>query len=148
MNNNDREQLRLLSVLHYIAASLAGFLVLMGTVYAGIGAAVLIGRLPSSGARAGWVILAFGAAIAGLGALTVTLNIVTARSLPRTRHRALCLVTACLNLVHVPLGTALGAFTLALLSRPSIRAAFSQGPAPASPALPAPSDWASRTSTG
>jgi hypothetical protein len=147
MNNNDREQLRLLSVFHYIAASLSGFLVLMGTAYAVLGVAILMGKLPSSVTR-GWGVVAFGAAIAGMGVLTMTLNIITARSLPQNRHRVLCLATACLNLLHVPLGTALGGFTLALLSRPSIREAFSQGAAPTSTALPAQGDWGSRTRAG
>ncbi|MDA0814455.1 MAG: hypothetical protein O3C21_18940 [Verrucomicrobia bacterium] len=53
-----------------------------------------------------------------------TLMVVTGRSLQKRKRRVLCLVTAGLSLISVPFGTALGVFTIIVLQRPAIVAAF------------------------
>lgn len=46
--------------------------------------------------------------------------------LARRRRRVLCLVFALLNLLFTPWGTLLGIWTLVVLSRPEVRAAFAR----------------------
>ena len=53
-----------------------------------------------------------------------TLLVVTGRSLQKRKRRVLCLVTAGLSLISFPFGTALGIFTIIVLQRPAIVAAF------------------------
>ena len=53
-----------------------------------------------------------------------TLMVVTGRSLQKRKRRVLCLVTAGLSLISFPFGTALGVFTIIVLQRPAIVAAF------------------------
>jgi len=48
----------------------------------------------------------------------------TGRCLVRQRYRGFCLVMACLACTMVPLGTALGIFTIFVLGRPGIIAMF------------------------
>ena len=42
----------------------------------------------------------------------------------KRRHRTLSVIMACLSCVNIPLGTALGVFTLVVLSRPSVKAMY------------------------
>jgi hypothetical protein len=46
--------------------------------------------------------------------------------LRKRRHRTLSFVMACLTCINIPLGTALGVFTLVVLSRPSVKALYDQ----------------------
>lgn len=48
-------------------------------------------------------------------------NLLTARFLKRRAHRTFCLVMSGLNCLHMPLGTALGVFTMIVLMRDSVR---------------------------
>jgi len=148
MTPEDERQLRVLTLLHYVAAILAAPVPLVGAAYGSIGVATLLGKInmgPSLTDRMfgllpaglGLVILVFGVAF-------VIANALAARSLrSRTRH-TLCLITATANCIHIPFGTLLGLFALNVLNRPSVRAAFEAnrgscvGPSgPSSPSPPA-----------
>jgi hypothetical protein len=63
-----------------------------------------------------------------IGSGVAALTLLTARWLRARVHRKRCLLTSALNCVHFPLGTLLAAFTVIVLCRPTVRAAFqSQG---------------------
>lgn len=57
------------------------------------------------------------------------LNIISGRNLGRLRGRTLSMVVAGFNLLSVPLGTALGVFTLIALSDEEVRSAYHAGKA-------------------
>jgi len=72
----------------------------------------------------GWFFIAF-AALWILACLAMALCLaLSARSLGQQRRRTFCMVVAAISCLFFPFGTALGVFTLIVLSRPSVRALF------------------------
>jgi len=152
MNHDDEKQLRILVWLHYVGAALAGVIPILGAVYAGIGVAMVLGKLPGmtppKGEPFGWLPIAMGSFVVLIGIGSVSLNLLTARALRARRRRTLCLLTSALNCMHFPLGTLLGAFTIVVLCRPAVRAAFEpRGGRQAGPAPPPASGSPGLTST-
>src|ERR1041384_3816386 len=146
MTHKDEEQLRLLSTLHYVVGGLAATIPLFGLVYIALGIALLLGKLPSmatTGHDFGWFPVGVGLFFTLAGGAIAGANLLAAGCLLRRERRTLCLLTAAVNCLHVPLGTALGAFTISVLSRPGVRAAFEgtrtppSAPSEASPSSPA-----------
>jgi hypothetical protein len=137
--NQDQEHLRLLSIFHYVLAGFACLLPLFSLIYIGMGVLVLSGKM-SGGKHApgdalgGWFFIAFGAIFFFAGVVGATLNILAGRALAKHERRTLCLVVACLNCLHMPLGTLLGVFTLVVLSRPTVKLLFEGAPSGAWPA--------------
>jgi len=64
-----------------------------------------------------WVYFAFALGIAGTGGL----NLVSALFIRAKTHRLFSLVVAGINCFYMPLGTALGIFTIVVLVRDSVR---------------------------
>ena len=58
----------------------------------------------------------------------ITLNVLAGRSLLTDRRYTLCLITAGLNCLSAPFGTALGVFTFIVLNRPTVRQRFNPSP--------------------
>jgi hypothetical protein len=54
-------------------------------------------------------------------------NVLSARFLRQRRHRVFSIVVAGLNCLHMPIGTVLGVFTIILLCRDSVVAAYGNG---------------------
>jgi hypothetical protein len=140
--NQDREHLRLLSIFHYVMGGLACLLPLFSLIYVGMGVLMISGKLPSShGAHgdilAGYLFVGMGSIFFIVGAVGATLNILAGRALAKRERKTLCQVVACLNCVHMPLGTLLGVFTLVVLARPSVQVLFNQSE-PGSPQQPWP----------
>jgi hypothetical protein len=153
MNHDDEKQLRILVWLHYVGAALAGAIPILGAAYAGLGVAMVLGRLPgmspAKGEAFGWLPIAMGSFVVLIGVVSVGLNLLTARSLRDRKNHTLCLLTAAMNCVHFPFGTLFGAFTLIVLCRPAVRAAFEPPPDERQrpPAPSAPSGSPALTST-
>jgi hypothetical protein len=60
----------------------------------------------------------FGGLMLCIGAVA---NVLSGIFIPQRKHRTFSLCVARLNCIQIPFGTALGAFTLIVLSRDSIR---------------------------
>jgi hypothetical protein len=138
--NQDQEHLRLLSIFHYVMAGFACLLPLFSLIYIGLGVLELSGKMPASpGARGsgelvtGWLFVGMGSLFFLMGAVGAVLNILAGRALAKRERRNLCLVVACLNCLHMPLGTLLGVFTLIVLARPTVKSAFEEAAAAGSP---------------
>ena len=128
-NNQDAEQLRILSILYYIWGGLSLFFSCIGGVYI-LGA---LGYFAASSDRGGAPPAWAGAMVAVLGFLGLllgiamaALSILTGRSIAERKRHMLCMITAGLTCLSVPLGTALGVFTFIVLARPSVKAQFEQ----------------------
>jgi hypothetical protein len=80
----------------------------------------------------GAILLMVGVFIVLLVGTISTLTILAGRSLAQRQRYTLCMVMACISCLSVPLGTALGVFTLVVLSRPSVKQKFGR-------TIPAPS---------
>ena len=63
-------------------------------------------------------------AVAALIVLKITLNTMSARRISRRKGRVFSMVVAGLNCLSLPLGTALGIFTLVVLTRPSVAKSY------------------------
>ncbi|WP_434027528.1 hypothetical protein [[Pseudomonas] boreopolis] len=135
----DVQQLRLLSIFHYVLAGLTALFSLFPLIHLFMGLAIVTGRMPMEpqGADAppmdprlfGWFFVGF-AALFILGGMALAASMAYAgRCIARRRRHLLCLVVAGLSCALMPLGTVLGVFTLVVLLRPQVKALF-DAPAP------------------
>jgi hypothetical protein len=143
-SDQDREHLRLLTIFWYIWAGIEAAAGLIGFAFIAMG--VFISTSPqvarSNNPPPPW----FGAMFAGMGGLflvtveaTAVLSLLTGRFLSRRQHPTFCIVISAINCMSMPLGTALGVFTILVLQRPSVKALFdgSAPPGSAPPPMPA-----------
>ncbi len=132
----DRSHLELLMIFHYVMAAMS----VMGCMAMGAYAVFMprfikgmTDQMAESGADVEVVqmlesmfpmfFVIFGViAVIQLG--SAALSFFCARFLKERRNRTFCQVVAALALLSIPLGTALGIFTLVVLARPTVQAAF------------------------
>ncbi|MCM1985401.1 hypothetical protein [Lyngbya confervoides] len=127
--NRDQEQLRLLSTLHYVMGGLTAAMSLFSLIHIGTGIFLLNAEdaFPiEEGASApppefGWIFLGAGLGVLVLGITLAICLICSGRFLSRRTHYTFSFVVACLICLSVPLGTALGVFTILVLSRPTVK---------------------------
>jgi hypothetical protein len=128
----DADHLRLISIFHFVGAGFAvlgiGFL---GLHYLFLHAVLSNqdvwrnqrGAMPHPEqffAIFKWFYVVFGV----LFLMSAVANLLSGLFILRRKYRAFSLVVACLNLIHIPLGTILGVFTLVVLLRPSVREVY------------------------
>src|SRR5262249_4597764 len=126
--NKDLEHLKLLSMFHYILGAITVVYSSFPLIHVFIGLMFMLN--PQGLAAKGdptFPIRYFGLAFVVIGGAFVlfgwTLGALTAyagRCIKRREKYMLCLIVACLNCLHMPLGTILGIFTLIVLSRDSV----------------------------
>lgn len=130
----DHDQLRMLAIFHYVFAGLNGFGALLGALYICMGSFITAGAFNGLGggggaappAPAGWIIIGTGSAIMLWALLTVALEVAAAVSLQNGKRKTLCIICSILHFLNIPLGTALGIFTLVALNKPGIKTFFEQ----------------------
>jgi hypothetical protein len=130
----DKRHVDLLSIFHFIGAGLAllgiGFLILHYAMFNSVFSNEAIWKnQPAPPPRELFDALRWVYLVAGLWyGLSLVLNLLAALYLPRLQHRTFCFVVAAFNCLHIPLGTVLGIFTIIVLARDSVRAAFEARP--------------------
>ena len=134
LTDEDASQLRLLSIFHYVVAAITGLFSLIPVLHLVMGLAMVTGKLPvdtgTSGAQAvdprlfGWFFVAFAGVFIACGLALAGFMVHAGRCLRRRRRYTLCLVVAAISCMMMPFGTVLGVFTLIVLIRPSVKAAF------------------------
>ncbi|RYX84844.1 hypothetical protein EON83_07830 [bacterium] len=145
----DAEHLNLLSIFYYIAAALLGlggliflFHIFMGLMFVtgSAGTSTTITATPGTfpgappfsppptngppPAAFGWLFVAIGTGALLLFETFAVVTFMAGRSLANREKKTLIQVVAALLCLNVPLGTALGVFTLIVLNRPSVAALF------------------------
>ena len=128
----DTEQLRMLVIGHYVVAGIQAAMGCLGIFHLGMG--VLIVASPDNrvgrGAQAdpawvGWLFIGMAVTFMAISWSLAVALLLGARRLARRRGYLFCLVVAFFAaILSMPLGTALGACTLIVLLRPSVKAAF------------------------
>jgi hypothetical protein len=127
--DQDREQLRLLTIFYYVWAGFQSLGGLIGLAFIGAGAFIASSPQIAQGTEPPppW----FGAVFAGIGALVfvsvegmAALSFFTGRFLSRRLHHTFCVVISVLNCLSLPFGTALGVFSILVLQRSSVKALF------------------------
>ena len=129
----DEDQLKLLSILYYVWGGLTACFSCFGLVYSLVIGGVLTAASQEPNGPPPWVgglvFIIIGVAILFAIAVAV-LTIMTGRNLAQRRAYTFCFVMAVITCLSVPVGTALGVFTLIVLMRPSVKQLFGQ-PTPA-----------------
>jgi len=125
----DNENLRLLSVFHYVIAGLAGLFSLFPIFHIVMGALMVSGRLGDPNEQApdrvfGMLFIAMGICMLVLGLAYAVCMALAGRFLDQHRNYVFCLVMAALSCAFFPFGTVLGVFTIIVLQRDSVRTLF------------------------
>lgn len=133
--SDDREQLDLLSIFHWVLAAIVALFSLFPSIHLAMGLAIVSGELqPNRGSESfpfeamGWFIVVFAALFIVLGFTFAVALAQSGRYLKARRRRKFCLVVAGISCAFVPLGTVLGVFTIIVLNRDSVRASFAASP--------------------
>ena len=145
--NRDEEHLRLLAVFHYIFAGMIALFSLFPIVHVVIGVALIVGAMDGDmqphgppPAFIGWIIAGVGTFIIVSGWTVAACVLAAGRMLAKRRRYLFCLVVAGIECLMMPLGTILGVFTIIVLTRDSVKAAFEANVA-ADSAFPNPSQF-------
>ncbi len=129
----DEEHLRLLSLFHYILGGLTALFSCLFLIHFFIGLTALSNpgffdspspRGEPSPAFFGWMFTVLGGIGVLLGWTIGGLTIYAGRCLAARQKYTFIFVMAILNCMSVPVGTALGVFTLIVINRPSVKALF------------------------
>lgn len=136
----DAEHLRLLVIFHYVMAGLAVVGACFASLYVVMG--VLFGSMVPAAATSGpsgsgmspadadffrmmgWLWAVIGGAMAILALGFAVCLFLCGKFLAERRNATFVFVIACVQCVNMPLGTALGVFTILILQRPSVKALF------------------------
>jgi hypothetical protein len=130
---DDREHLRLLAIFHWIVAGIAVLIALFPVIHLVIGIGIINGSFPLDAASKGnpfpihvmgWFFVVFACTWIVCSLAFAACLACAARNLVEHRHRTFCMVMAGLSCAFFPFGTALGVFTIVVLSRDSVRALF------------------------
>jgi hypothetical protein len=124
----DVDQLRWLQIFYYVTTGLLALAGCFPLIHLTIGAFLAFG--PAEGAKGdprlvGWIFMAIAIAIMAFLWTLAAMQYFVARNLERRRRHTFCVVVAAITAAMcVPLGTALGVFTIIVLMRPQVKAAF------------------------
>jgi hypothetical protein len=137
----DDEHLRLLSIFHFVVAGMGALASLFPVIHLAMGIWIVTvdpsGPGPGQGPAGreevpralGWFFIVFASAIILLGLAFSACLAWAGACLRARRRRNFCLVVAGIACMFVPVGTALGIFTILVLLRPGVKARF-EGMAP------------------
>ena len=151
--NDDLQHLRWLAIGHYICAAITAMFACFPLIYVILGLIFLFAPPPSNGgevfpARAfGLIFAVIGSAATLCGWAFAALIFVAGRSLAARKRHLFCIVIAAICCAFFPVGTALGVFTILVLSRPEVKAMFQQqaAVAPAQASAPRYGAWRDET---
>src|SRR5712671_5278804 len=110
----DAEHLKLLSIFHYIMSGMAALFACIPIIHLVIGLVILLPGMASCFVLAGWTL--------------AVLILLAGRFIARRKHYTFCFVMACVECMFMPFGTVLGAFTLLVLTRLSVKELFTPRP--------------------
>ncbi|MHC4159029.1 MAG: hypothetical protein ACYSSO_08110 [Planctomycetota bacterium] len=126
---NDEEQLRLLSIFHYIVGGLAGFFACFPLIHLAMGIAMVLGAFEGCKgegppAFVGYILILIASMFIGCGWALAICLIAAGRCLTRKKCYMFCLVVAAVGCMFMPFGTVLGVFTIIVLMRASVKELF------------------------
>jgi hypothetical protein len=126
----DENQLRLLSIFHYVCGGLAAVFACIPIIHLVVGLVIILapekmgsGKNPPP-ALVGWLFVLLASAFILAGWCFAVLIAWAGRCLNRRLHYTYCMVMACVACLFMPFGTVLGVFTIIVLVRPSVKALF------------------------
>lgn len=130
----DAEQLRLLSIFHYVVGGLAALFACIPIIHLVIGLVMIFAPQTMGSGRnqppafMGWFFVVLGSCFILAGWAFATLVVVAGRFIARRKHYMFCFVMGCVECMFMPFGTVLGVFTLLVLNRQSVKELFTPRP--------------------
>jgi hypothetical protein len=128
------ENLRILSIFHYVVAAIAAAFSLFPVLHVVMGAMMVSGRFDEGGSPPpdvfGWFFIGIGLFFILIGMTFAASYAFAGRCLGRHRHYMYCLIMAGVGCMFVPFGTVLGVFTIVELQKDPVRALFTPAGAP------------------
>ena len=132
-----QEQLRILSIFHYVVGGLYAFFGSFGLIYVATGlfftfapaAAMSPHAQPAPPAFFGLFFVFFGAIFVLIGWTLGVLTVLSGRNIGQRKKRMFSVVMGCINCIFIPFGTVLGVFDIILLTRDDVRALYGEPPA-------------------
>lgn len=126
--SNEDQNLRILSIFHYVVAGLAALFSLLPIFHVVLGLMMALGKLDDGSnpppAVLGWLFAVFGAALMLAGFVFAACYFYAGRCLAHRRHYMYCLVMAGIGCMFMPFGTVLGVFTIVELQKEEVRRMF------------------------
>lgn len=116
--NGDEEHLRLLSIFHYVMSGITA----LPIIYLVIVLMLLLN--PRQLASMGWMFIAMTSLYIIFGLALAVCMLLAGRNLVRRTNYTFCLVVAAVECVFMPFGTALGVFSLIVLTRDTVKPLF------------------------
>jgi hypothetical protein len=134
--NDDEEQLKLLSIFHYVVGGIMAFMALLPLIYLVVGVIFAAAPAAFSDSRSGsqppafvgWILIAVGGMLFLLGEALATCVLLAGRFMAQRRRYTFVFVVSCVECLFMPFGTVLGVFTILVLSRESVKAQFAASP--------------------
>jgi hypothetical protein len=133
---NDQEQIKLLSIFHYVVAGIGALFASFPILHLVIGISALTGRGIFGGEgseTAGSELMLMGLLFTIIPLLIILIGwgfavcmVVAGRFLMKKQHYMFCMVMAGLSCLFMPFGTVLGVFTLVVLTRQSVKDLFTK----------------------
>lgn len=129
-DNQDAEQLRLLSIFHYIVAGMLAMFSLFPVIHLAIGVGIVTGAFDGTGtgetppAFMGWLFIVLPLVFIAVGLTMASCIALAGRRLMQRNGHLYCLVVAGIECCFFPFGTVLGVLTILVLTRPMVRQAF------------------------
>jgi hypothetical protein len=131
--SQDKEQLRLLAIFHYVVAGLAGLFSFFPLIYTIVGTIFIFAARHGTAKPGedlppeflGWIFTVIGSLLFLIGLAMAICILIAGRSLALHKRYSFALVMACIECLFIPFGTILGVFTIVVLSRESAKALFS-----------------------
>jgi hypothetical protein len=126
----DTEHLRLLSIFHYVMASISALFACIPIIHLVLGLLMIVAPhvfghgSEQPPAFVGWLFVILGGSVILLGWTFAALIAIAGRCIARRTHYTYCFVVACLECLSIPFGTVLGVFTILVLNRTSVKGLF------------------------
>lgn len=132
--STDAQHLKLLSIFHYVVAGLTALCACIPMIHLAVGLFMVLGprHFGPPGNEPPMFVGLFFIIIASVlilgGWALATLIFLTGRFIARRKYYMFCFVVACVECVFMPFGTVLGAFTIIVLTRQSVKDQFAAMP--------------------
>jgi hypothetical protein len=128
--DQDQQNLRLLSIFHYVVGGLIGLFACLPLVHLAFGIMIVSGKLPHNqnqpgmDAMVGTLLIAI-ASFCILAGWSMAIAVLLAGYWLAARRRyTYCLIVAGIECLFMPFGTVLGIFTIIVLLRPTVKQLF------------------------
>jgi hypothetical protein len=131
--NQDLEHLRLLSIFHYVVGGITALFACIPIIHLVVGASMIAGfkgaeEVPVPLGLIGVIFVIIAGALILAGWSLAVCQFLTGSRLSNRTNYTFCFVVAGVECILVPFGTALGVFTIIVLSRPTVKELFGHPP--------------------